>query len=165
MSKDTIVIREIKPKDNTPLEAVIRACFYEFKIPLKGTAYEDPETKKMFESYQNDDDIYYVIEKNGEVLGGAGVKPLRNFEGNICELQKMYFSPKVRGEGYGKQMFETCLNAAEKLGYEKCYIESAPQLKAAIHVYESFGFTHLKGPLGNTGHSSCSVWMIKDLCN
>jgi len=165
VSKDTIVIREIKPKDNTPLEAVIRACFYEFKIPLKGTAYEDPETKKMFESYQNDDDIYYVIEKNGEVLGGAGVKPLRNFEGNICELQKMYFSPKVRGEGYGKQMFETCLNAAEKLGYEKCYIESAPQLKAAIHVYESFGFTHLKGPLGNTGHSSCSVWMIKDLCN
>jgi putative acetyltransferase len=163
--KDTIVIREIQPQDNAPLEAVIRACFHEFKIPLKGTAYEDPETKQMFESYQNNNAIYYVIEKNGEVLGGAGVKPLKDFKGNICELQKMYFSPKIRGKGFGKKMFETCLNAAKTLAYEKCYIESAPQLKAAIHVYESFGFKHLEGPLGNTGHSSCSVWMIKDLCN
>ncbi len=163
MSKDTTVIREIQSEDNAPLEAVIRGCFHEFKIPLEGTAYEDPETKQMFEAYQNDNDVYYVVDKDGEILGGAGIKPLRDFEGNICELQKMYFSPKVRGEGFGKQMFEKCLNAAKALGYEKCYLESAPQLKAAIHIYESFGFTHLDGPLGNTGHFSCGVWMIKDL--
>lgn len=163
MSKDTIVIRKIAPQDNEQLEAVIRGCFHEFKIPLEGTAFEDPETKQMFESYQNEDDIYFVVDRNGEILGGAGVKPLRDFEGNICEIQKMYFSPKVRGEGYGRLMFERCLKAAKDLGYEKCYLESAPQLKAAIHIYESFGFKHLEGPLGNTGHFSCGVWMIKDL--
>lgn len=163
MSKNTIVIREIQPKDNVKLEAVIRACFHEFNIPLEGTAYTDPETSNMYEAYQNNNDIYYVIDADGDILGGAGIKPLRDTDGTICELQKMYFSPKVRGKGYGKLMFSKCLEAAKDLGYKKCYLESASQLKAAIHIYESFGFQHLEKSYGNTGHYSCGVWMIKDL--
>lgn len=163
MSKDTIVIRKIEPNDNAPLEALIRACFHEFKIPLEGTAYSDEETKRMYESYQNDNDVYFIIESNGIVLGGGGVKPLKDFETTVCEIQKMYFSPLIRGKGYGKALFKTCVEAAKSLGYKQCYLESAPQLKAAIHIYESSGFKHLQGALGNTGHFSCGVWMIKDL--
>lgn len=163
MSKDTIVIREIEPQDNQQIEQVIRDCFHEFKIPLEGTAYSDPETSKMFESYQNENDVYFVIESNGEVLGGGGVKPLTDFENEICEIQKMYFSPKIRGKGYGKILFEKCMESAKQLGYKQCYLESASQLKAAIHIYESYGFKHLPNALGNTGHYSCGVWMIKDL--
>ncbi|WP_397362495.1 GNAT family N-acetyltransferase [Olleya sp. R77988] len=163
MSNTTIEIREIQPQDNAQIEAVIRECFYEFDIPLKGTAYEDPETKTMFESYQNDNDIYYVVLLEGEVLGGGGIKPLKNFESNVCEIQKMYFSPKVRGKGVGKLLFEKCIQSAKQLGYKQCYLESAPQLKAAIHIYETFGFKHLDAPLGQTGHTACGIWMIKKL--
>ncbi|TYA71485.1 GNAT family N-acetyltransferase [Seonamhaeicola marinus] len=163
MSKNTIVIREIKPEDNAQIEAVIRACFHEFKIPLEGTAYTDPSTSSMYEAYQNENEVYYVVVHKNEVLGGAGIQPLKGFEDEICELNKMYFSPKVRGKGVGKLLFEKCLIAAKKLGYKKCYLESASQLKAAIHIYESFGFEHLSGELGGTGHYSCGVWMIKDL--
>lgn len=163
MGINNIVIREIEPQDNKQLEDVIRACFYEFKIPLEGTAYSDKETPTMYESYQNDNDIYFVIVANGEILGGGGVKPLKGFESHICEIQKMYFSPKIRGKGYGKTLFKTCLLSAKSLGYKQCYLESAPQLKAAIHIYQSYGFKHLDAPLGNTGHYSCGVWMLKDL--
>ncbi len=163
MSKDTIVIREIKPEDNAQIEAIIRACFHEFKIPLEGTAYTDNETPRMYESYQNNNEIYFVIDNNGSILGGGGIKPLKDFETDVCEIQKMYFSPEVRGKGYGKLMFEKCMHAAKKMGYKQCYLESASQLKAAIHIYESYGFKHLEGALGNTGHYSCGVWMIKDL--
>ncbi|WJJ98278.1 GNAT family N-acetyltransferase [Algibacter luteus] len=163
MSKDTIVIREIEAQDNAQLEQVIRACFHEFKIPLEGTAYSDDETPNMFESYQNINDVYFVIDCNGEILGGGGVKPLKDYDASICEIQKMYFSPKVRGKGYGRALFERCMEKAKALGYKKCYLESASQLKAAIHIYESYGFKHLDKALGNTGHYSCGVWMIKDL--
>ncbi len=163
MSKDNIVIREIRPEDNPQIEATIKACFPEFNIPLKGTAYEDAETPFMYESYQGDREVYYVIANAKEVFGGAGIKQLKDFDGNVCELQKMYFSPKVRGKGLGKQMFQKCLDAAKAFGYELCYLESASQLKAAIHIYEEFGFEHLEQPLGNTGHYSCGVWMTKQL--
>ncbi len=163
MSKGNIVIREIKKDDNAQIEQIIKACFHEFDIPLTGTAYEDIETTQMYESYQKDNEIYYVIDDDGEVLGGSGVKHLKDFEDDICELQKMYYSSTVRGRGLGKLMFEKCLKTAKELGYNQCYLESASQLKAAIHIYESFGFKHLDGPLGNTGHYSCGVWMIKNL--
>ena len=61
MSKDTIVIRKIAPKDNTQIEHVIRACFHEYNIPLEGTAYSDKETPQMYESYQN---VVVYLKKN-----------------------------------------------------------------------------------------------------
>ncbi|WP_299335622.1 GNAT family N-acetyltransferase [uncultured Psychroserpens sp.] len=163
MSQDNIVIREIRPEDNPQIEAVIKGCFPEFSIPLKGTAYEDAETPFMYESYQGDKEVYYVVANDKEVFGGGGIKQLKDFDGNVCELQKMYFSPEIRGKGYGKLMFEKCLKAAKDFGFETCYLESASQLKAAIHIYESYGFEHRTQPLGNTGHYSCGVWMTKTL--
>jgi putative acetyltransferase len=163
MLKNNIVIRKIEPQDNSQIEQVIRACFHEFKIPLEGTAYSDEETPRMFESYQSDNEVYFVVDYNGKVMGGAGIKPLKDFNERVCEIQKMYFSPKVRGLGFGNQLFEKCIKEAKDLGYKQCYLESAPQLKAAIHIYKSYGFSHLKQALGNTGHYSCGVWMIKDL--
>ena len=163
MTDSKIIIREIEPRDNKQIEAVIRACFPEFGLPLEGTAYADDETPKMYESYQADNEVYFVVTDGTEILGGAGIKPLKDFEADVCELQKMYYAPKVRGKGFGKKMFEKCLESAKELGYKQCYLESASQLKAAIHIYENFGFKHLDAPLGNTGHYSCGVWMIKEL--
>ena len=163
MSNSNIIIREIRPEDNLKMEQIIKACFHEFDIPLTGTAYEDVETTRMYESYQNENEVYFVIEANGEVFGGGGIKPLKDFEADVCEIQKMYFSPEVRGKGYGKLMFEKCLESAKALGYKKCYLESASPLKAAIHIYEKYGFKHLDKSMGNTGHYSCGVFMIKEL--
>ncbi|QHI34762.1 hypothetical protein IMCC3317_01060 [Kordia antarctica] len=158
-----MIIREIQQKDNKEIAIFIRAAFPEYDIPKVGTAYEDPETDAMFEAYQGEREVYFVIEVDGEVVGGAGIKQLRDTKDNVCELQKMYFLTKTRGNGYGKLLFTKCLEAAKNFGYDQCYLESAPQFKAAIHIYESFGFKHLDKPLGNTGHYSCDVWMLKEL--
>ena len=163
MTPKTTIVREIQQKDNREIQDVIRAIFPEFNLPLVGTAYEDEETTAMFENYQEENAKYFVIEVQNEVLGGGGIKPLNGFDGNICEIQKMYFSPKIRGDGFGKLLFDKLIETAKELGFEKCYLESASILKTAIHIYEKNGFMHLKSPLGNTGHYSCGVWMIKDL--
>jgi len=163
MRNQSFTIREIQSKDNSAIESIIKAALPEFGLPTVGTAYEDIETTQMFESYQSDAEVYLVVEEQGEVLGGGGIKRLANAEDTICELQKMYLSPKARGKGYGKLLFNACIQAAKDFGYKQCYLESASVLKRAIHIYETNGFIHLKEPLGGTGHYSCGVWMIKDL--
>jgi putative acetyltransferase len=30
-------------------------------------------------------------------------------------------------------------------------------------MYEKFGFTYLKQSLGNSGHTGCDIWMLKEL--
>jgi len=50
-----------------------------------------------------------------------------------------------------------------KAGYQHVYLETMPELQRAMPVYEKFGFRYLDGPMGNTGHFGCPIWMLKDL--
>ena len=56
---------------------------------------------------------------------------------------------------------QKCLDTAKNAGYKKVYLETMPELIVAVPMYEKFGFTYLKGPLGNSGHNGCGIWMIK----
>ena len=157
------IIREIKPEDNSHICKVIRDVFIDFDLPLVGTAYADNETNNMYESYLNENEQYFVVEFHGKVLGGAGIKSLKNGNKDVCELQKMYFSNKIRGKGLGVKMLQKCLAFAKKSNYKVCYLETIKSLTSAIHLYHKFGFKSIDGPLGNTNHFSCDIHMTKNL--
>ena len=156
-------IRQISKNDNLNLSKLIREVLIEIGVPKKGTAYSDPELNFMFEAYDNKRSIYYVVENNGKIYGGAGISHLNEADYNICELQKMYFLPSIRGKGLGDMMIEKCLSFALDNKFEYCYIETLPYMKAAQKLYLKKGFSYIKGPMGNTGHTSCNVWLIKKL--
>ena len=158
-----MIIRKIKPSDNSKIEQIIKSTILEYNLPMTGTAYEDNETENMFQSYQGKKEIYFILEDNGNVVGGGGIKRLKNNKEGVCELQKMYFSPNARGKGYGKILFNKCMKEAKKMGFKQCYLETSAILEAAIHIYQKNKFQHLKGPLDGTGHYSCGVWMLKNL--
>lgn len=163
MTLSDFIIREIKPEDNQEVALLIRNVLIEFGVPKVGTAYEDKATDYMFETYQKERAQYFVIEFEGKIVGGAGFAPLDNYNGNMCELQKMYFLPITRGKGLGNQLINHCLNKAKALGFEQCYLETMPYMDAARALYKKNGFKNLDEPMGNTGHYSCNVWMIKEL--
>jgi putative acetyltransferase len=58
---------------------------------------------------------YFVVERDGEVIGGGGVAPLQNADPDVCELRKMYFLPEARGIGAGTAMMQRCLDAPREL--------------------------------------------------
>ncbi|WP_397447093.1 GNAT family N-acetyltransferase [Polaribacter sp. R77954] len=163
MTSEDFIIREIASKDNSQLAKVIRSVILEMGAPKIGTAYEDKATDQMFETYQKEKATYFVVEYNNEVVGGAGIAQLDNFEGNICELQKMYFLPVARGIGLGAKLIAVCLEKAKEFGFENCYLETLPYMKAAVKLYQKYGFKNLNAPMGNTSHYSCNVWMIKKI--
>jgi putative acetyltransferase len=117
----------------------------------------------MFETYDNPRAAYFVVEENGKIIGGAGISQLESSKENICELQKMYFLKGARGKGLGLQMIEKCLAIATEFGYSNCYLETLPEMLVAQSLYKKVGFEYLCTPLGNTGHTTCPVWMIKQL--
>lgn len=158
-----IVIRKIAKEDNAAVAKVIRNVLIEHNVPKVGTAYADASLDCMFETYSRPDSTYFVVEKDGSIIGGAGIAPLENGPADTCELQKMYFLPETRGLGIGAQMIEKCLLAAVDFGFAQCYLETMPYMQAAQKLYLKKGFTYLDAPMGDTGHSSCPVWMIKQL--
>ena len=163
MTLDNFIIREIKADDNTKIAKAIRSVLIEYGVPKVGTAYADTILDTLSEAYNDEKSVYFVIEKDGEIFGGAGIKKLDNYEGNICELQKMYFMPEARGIGLGSKMMDICLEKAKNFGFEKCYLETLPYMEEARKLYRKVGFKDLDSRMGDTGHYSCNLWMLKDL--
>lgn len=160
---ENVVIREIRSEDNPKVAEVIRKVLVDLGVPKIGTAYADKALDQMYEHYDKPRATYFVVEQNGAILGCAGIAQLDNHEGNICELQKMYFLEQVRGKGIGKQMITVCLDRAKEYGFEGCYLETMPYMEAAQKLYKKMGFNYIDGPIGDTGHYSCPVWMLKKL--
>ena len=158
-----MTIRKIQKQDNQQIAAVIRKVLTELNVPKVGTAYADPQLDFMFETYNEARSVYFVIENEGEILGGAGVKQLENEEKNICELQKMYVLSDARNLGLGAKLIENCLQKAVEFEFESCYLETMPYMEDAQKLYKKVGFDYIFSPLGNTGHTSCPVWMLKKL--
>ena len=156
-------IRKIQPQDNPHIAALIRQVLIEHDAPKVGTAYADTSLDTLSEVYDTPNSVYYIVEAEEMVIGGCGIAPLENGDTTVCELQKMYFAPEARGTGLASQLLQKCLDAAKAFGYSQCYLETLPNMEAAQKLYTKFGFIYLDAPLGNTGHNSCPVWMIKNL--
>ena len=158
-----ITISPIQKSDNLSIAKVIREVLIEHNVPKIGTAYADVSLDCMFETYNQPTSCYFILKKDNKIIGGAGISKLENADATICELQKMYFLSEARGSGFGSLMMEKCLESAKNFGYKQCYLETMPYMKAAQKLYLKFGFNYIDQPMGNTGHTSCPVWMLKDL--
>ena len=160
---NTPIIRPILKKDNPHIARVIRKVLVDLGVPKVGTAYADKALDSLYEAYQKPRSIYFVLELNGKILGGGGIAQLDNCNENICELQKMYFLEEVRGLGLGTQMIQECIKNAKGFMFEKCYLETMTYMKAAQKLYLKNDFNYIDGPMGDTGHFSCPVHMIKNI--
>ena len=161
--KEELLFRAIEKRDNEQVAHIIRTVMTEFECVGEGYSINDPEIDDMYAAYSNGRSAFFVIETAGTVLGCGGIAPLEGANGKICELRKMYFYPALRGKGWGRRMVAQCLDVARELGYERCYLETVERMERANVLYQKMGFKESCEPLGNTGHSSCESYYIKNL--
>ncbi len=158
-----ICIRPIKPEDNIDIAGIIRQTLTEFGANKPGTVYFDPTTDNLFHLFLKHNAAYFVAEYNGKVVGGSGIFPTSGLPPGCCELVKLYLISEMRGKSIGWNLMEHCFQKAIEFGFTSMYLETMPELRMAIGLYEKTGFSYLSGPLGNSGHYGCDLWMIKDL--
>ena len=86
-----MTIRKIQRKDNQQIAVVIRKVLTELNVPKVGTAYADPQLDFMFETYNEAKSVYFVIENEGKILGGAGVKNSKTKKKTFANCKKCMF--------------------------------------------------------------------------
>jgi len=160
---DPFYIRPIHFEDDAAVAAIIRSVMPEFGASGDGFAINDPEVDFMHRAYSAPRCSYFVVEKDGVVMGGGGIAPLEGAEDDVCELRKMYFLPGLRGLGAGAALMERCLDAARLQGFRRCYLETLRGMDAAMRLYERTGFSRMTEPMGDTGHHGCDSFYLLEL--
>jgi len=103
-----LTMRPLTAGDNSAIASVIRTVSAEYGLTAdKGYTVADPNLDSLYELYSQPGHAYWVVERDGKVVGGGGVAPLSCSEPDICELQKMYFLPEARGPGQGQKLGPT----------------------------------------------------------
>lgn len=135
----------------------------EFGAGGPGFAICDAEVDTMWGAYQGPDRAYWVVDGGDEVLGGGGFAPLAGGPPGVCELKKMYFLPRARGLGLGRELLELAVRSAGRAGYERMYLETLATMTAARRLYERAGFRCVPSPRGCTGHHGCDTFYELEL--
>lgn len=158
-------IRPIQPEDNAQIASIIRGVSQEFGLAAEsGFAVGDSILDELYQVYQQPESAYWVVvDQQNKIYGGGGIAPLKG-DATILEIQKMYFLPEIRKQGFAKKILELSFEFALAHQIKSVYLETTKVLWQAVKLYEKFGFQHLDHPEGNTGHSeACEIWMLKNL--
>jgi putative acetyltransferase len=131
-----IALRLIRPEDNSQIARIIRSVLTEFGANKPGTVYYDPTTDNLYGLFSAACSQYWVLTDGGKLMGGAGVYPTAGLPTGCCELVKLYLLPEARRKGYGRMLIEKCFESARFFGCSQIYLETMPELKAAVGLYE-----------------------------
>jgi putative acetyltransferase len=156
-------IRTIQQNDNFELASMIRQVFVEHEAPQQGTVFSDPTTDYLFELFQEENSILWVLEIESKAVGCCGIFPTQGLPEKCVELVKFYISKDVRGNCFGLELMNKCIESALEMGYKSIYIESLPEYAKAVNMYKKAGFKQLNQSLGNSGHTACDLWFLKEI--
>lgn len=74
----------------------------------------------------------------------AGCGALRNWQGRICEMKRLYVLPKFRGLGIGLTLARELIAVAKQLRYQAMRLDTLPEMRSAHQLYQSFGFREIE---------------------
>jgi putative acetyltransferase len=84
--------------------------------------------------------VIYLAKLNEAIVGSAAL--IKEHDG-VYELAKMSVAAEYRKNGISRLLLERCIDKARELGATKIELFSNHQLKAALGLYEKYGFQYV----------------------
>ena len=113
-----------------------KECFSEL-----GKSFEPEGRHYFYTDIENEFLAFYIGLEDDTVIGTVALKRLYD---DTAELKSLYLNKGYRGKGFGKKLLETVIKKAAKEGFKYIVLDSMSKYKAALHLYESEGFTPIE---------------------
>lgn len=140
INESTLVLRRGVRADSPAVASLVQSVLLEYGLP-PDPDNTDADLQDIEATYHRAGRLFVVLENDAGNIVGCGA--LFELSSPICELRKMYFSPAIRGRGWGKALLCWLLQEAQRRGYQEVHLETASVLLEAIALYRRFGFKPL----------------------
>lgn len=82
--------------------------------------------------------VFYLLRRGDRVAGMGG---LRTLGPGLGEIKRVYVRPEDRGLGLARRLLARLVDDARAFGMDRLVLETAPFMREAHALYESYGFT------------------------
>jgi putative acetyltransferase len=79
----------------------------------------------------------WVLKRGDEVVGSVALTPARR---GTTILKRMYLRREIRGQGWGRRLLYTAVQAAERDGCNRILLDTSEIQHSAQQLYERAGF-------------------------
>jgi len=135
---DTIAIANAQSGDEI---ATVRGIFVEYAkwigISLEYQHFDD-EVASLPGKYAPPHGRLLLARVDG-VIAGCGA--LRQIDGDVCEMKRVYVRPEFRGSGIGGKIIDRLIEDARAIGYRAMRLDTiGDKMGDAIRLYRRIGF-------------------------
>ena len=109
----------------------------DFRLYLDIQHYEEEERDPSAKYALPDGRLYLALEEGCP----AGCIALRRLDSTSGELKRLYVRPPFRGQHIAEQLTERIIADSRAIGYRSLYLDTLPELAAAVSLYRKLGFT------------------------
>ena len=100
----------------------------------------------------------FLARVDGSPAGCIGLRP---FSDSVGEFKRLYVLPTFRGCGLARALVSAAIGTARRLGYRALVLDTLSSMRAAIRLYQSFGFerteAYYPNPLPNALYFRASL--------
>jgi ribosomal protein S18 acetylase RimI-like enzyme len=139
---DVVQIHRATISDMEAVAAVLRDAFLEFKSLYTEVAYAETTPDPHTLCRRLDEGPIWVARLRGKIVGtiSAVEKPNGIYVRSTAVLRS------ARGSRIAKMLLEEVESFAVSCRAERLFLSTTPFLRAAIHLYEDFGFRRTSEP-------------------
>jgi GNAT superfamily N-acetyltransferase len=100
----------------------------------------DRELAEIAIEYNAPTGALLLVYNGDKAIACAGV---RKIDPTTAELKRMFVDPAYRGHQLGQQLLQMALAVSKQLGYSSIRLDTVPQMRSAIKLYELAGFREI----------------------
>ena len=78
-----------------------------------------------------------VAEAEAGIAGCVALRPLGE---GVCEMKRMFVSPRFHGQGAGLRLGQAIVDEARRIGYRRMMLDTGPAQREAQGLYRKLGF-------------------------
>lgn len=156
-----ITIQPIQPHQHQAAKQVLlTVCQELWEVSEEFVLQHDPlpDFDDIENSYFNQNGTFLVLLDGERVVGTCGV---RHWQGDICEMKRLWFLKEYRGQGLGRLIAQRVIDFATAKGYKRVRLDVADAEKQTLPIilYQQLGFYFIE----RYNDGPCTVFMEKVL--
>ena len=134
------MIRPAKPADIPEVRAMLREYIAWIELDL---AFQEIETEiaNLPGDYQPPGGVLLVAEDGHQLIGMVA---LRQFEGSIGEMKRLFVRAHARGHGLATELVHHVIDEARHRNYAEIRLDTLPMMTSAQSLYEALGFDDIE---------------------
>jgi len=132
-----MIIRKITKKDQSKVKELIQSIMTE-EYPSEKQAYADDDLRDILATYGGAQDVFFVSELDGDIIGTVGIKA----DTAQCALmRRLFLGKKFRGKGYGLKLVEEAISFCRESGYKSIAFRTTDRMEGAISLCKKMRFS------------------------